>query len=130
MVRVAFNRIVVLTGYADPAETVVTCPDQDVVCDAGYCALDTEPMIFQVPGFQISVAACGSAAGMTGGPRSSPSSASSTAPGRGFNLLAGRAGAVRLLRCHGGGALVHGVAVRCPVYFPERHGLPCRLCVS
>ncbi len=51
MVRVAFNRIVMLTGYADPAETVVTCPDQDVVCDAGYCALDTEPIIFQVPDF-------------------------------------------------------------------------------
>ncbi len=50
MVRVAFNPSVMLTGYADPAETVVTCLDQDVVCDAGYCALDTEPIIFQVPG--------------------------------------------------------------------------------
>jgi hypothetical protein len=50
-VPVAFNRIVLLTGYADPAETVVTCPDQDVVYGAGYCALDTEPIIFQVPDF-------------------------------------------------------------------------------
>jgi hypothetical protein len=51
VVPVAFNRIVMLTGYADPAETFVTCPDQDAVHGAGYCALDTEPIIFQVPDF-------------------------------------------------------------------------------
>jgi hypothetical protein len=51
VVLVAFNRIVMLTGYADPAETFVTCPDQDVVYGAGYCALDTGPIIFQVPDF-------------------------------------------------------------------------------
>ena len=51
MVRVAFSRIVMLAGYADPAETVVACPDQDVVCDVGYCALDIEPIIFQCSRF-------------------------------------------------------------------------------
>ena len=51
MVLVAFNRIVMLTGYADPAETFVTCPDQDVVYGAGYCAVDTGPVIFRVPDF-------------------------------------------------------------------------------
>jgi hypothetical protein len=124
VVPVAFNRIVMLIGYADPAETFVTCPNQDVVYGGGYCALDTKPIIFQVPDFG---GASGSAAGMTGGPRSSPRSASRTAPGRGSTCWLARTGAVRFLRCHGGGALVHGVAVRGPVYFPERHGLPCRL---
>ena len=52
VVRVAFSRIVMLAGYADPAETVVACPDQDVVCDVGYCALDTEPIIFQCSRFR------------------------------------------------------------------------------
>jgi hypothetical protein len=51
VVLVAFNRIVMLTGYADPAETFVTCPNQDVVYGAGYCALDTGPVIFRVPDF-------------------------------------------------------------------------------
>jgi len=124
VVRVAFNRIVMLTGYADPAETVVTCPDQDVVCDAGYCALDTEPIIFQVPDFGGRLWVCCRHDG-----RAEEFSQLGKQYGTGprFNLLAGRAGAVRLLRCHGDGALVHGVAVRGPVYFPERHGLPCRL---
>src|SRR5690349_5936997 len=35
VVPVAYNRIAMLTGYMDPAERFVTCPNQDVVYGAG-----------------------------------------------------------------------------------------------
>ena len=51
VVPVAFGRNAMLTGYVDPEETFVTCPNQDVVYGAGFFALDKEPIVFQVPDF-------------------------------------------------------------------------------
>ena len=45
------NSAAMLTDYVDPAQTFVTCPNQDVVYGAGYYALDKEPVVFQVPDF-------------------------------------------------------------------------------
>jgi hypothetical protein len=45
------NSAAMLTDYVDPAQTFVTCPNQDVVYGAGYYALDREPVVFQVPDF-------------------------------------------------------------------------------
>jgi hypothetical protein len=45
------GRIAMLTDYIDPAETFVTCPNQDVVYGNGYFALDVEPVVAQVPDF-------------------------------------------------------------------------------
>jgi hypothetical protein len=51
VVPVAYNRIAMLTGYIDPAERFVTCPNQDVVYGAGFFDVDKEPAVFQVPDF-------------------------------------------------------------------------------
>ena len=51
VVPVAYNRLAMLTGYIDPAERFITCPNQDVVYGGGYFDLDTEPIVFQVPDF-------------------------------------------------------------------------------
>jgi hypothetical protein len=51
VVPVAYNQIAMLTGYIDPAERFITCPNQDVVYGAGYFDLDKEPIVFQVPDF-------------------------------------------------------------------------------
>ena len=40
-----------LHDYIDPAETFVTCPNQDVVYGLGYFSLDEEPAVIQVPDF-------------------------------------------------------------------------------
>ncbi|TDY23001.1 hypothetical protein B0G81_3325 [Paraburkholderia sp. BL6665CI2N2] len=45
------NRLAMLTGYVDPAERLVACPNQDVVYGAGVAALDESPVVIQVPDF-------------------------------------------------------------------------------
>ncbi|OWP49702.1 DUF1254 domain-containing protein [Pseudomonas nitroreducens] len=40
-----------LHDYITPAETFVTCPNQDVVYGLGFFSLDDEPVIIQVPDF-------------------------------------------------------------------------------
>jgi hypothetical protein len=45
------GRIAMLVDYVDPAETFVTCPNQDVVYGLGFFALDVEPVVIQVPDF-------------------------------------------------------------------------------
>jgi hypothetical protein len=51
VVPIAFNRNAMLTDYVSPEERFVTCPNQDVVYGAGFFALDTEPIVIQVPEF-------------------------------------------------------------------------------
>jgi hypothetical protein len=43
------GRLSMLSDYIDPSETFVTCPNQDVVYGLAYTALDTQPVIAQVP---------------------------------------------------------------------------------
>jgi hypothetical protein len=45
------NRLAMLTGYIDPNEHFIACPNQDVVYGAGFFTLDKEPIVFQVPDF-------------------------------------------------------------------------------
>jgi hypothetical protein len=45
------GQVAMLTGYIEPEETFITCPNQDVVYGGGYFALDKEPVVFQVPDF-------------------------------------------------------------------------------
>jgi hypothetical protein len=45
------GRIAMLHDYIDPAETFVTCPNQDVVYGLGFFDLDTQPVVVQVPDF-------------------------------------------------------------------------------
>jgi len=40
-----------LHDYIDPAETFVTCPNQDVVYGLGFFDLDNQPVVVQVPDF-------------------------------------------------------------------------------
>ncbi|VVE79925.1 DUF1254 domain-containing protein [Pandoraea sputorum] len=45
------GQIAMLHNYIDPAETFVTCPNQDVVYGLGFFSLDEEPVVIQVPDF-------------------------------------------------------------------------------
>lgn len=45
------GRLAMLADYIDPAETFVTCPNQDVVYGLAYMSLDEQPVIAQVPDF-------------------------------------------------------------------------------
>ena len=45
------GQLAMLSDYIDPAETFVTCPNQDVVYGLGFFDLDTEPVVIQVPDF-------------------------------------------------------------------------------
>jgi hypothetical protein len=45
------GRLAMLSDYIEPAETFVTCPNQDVVYGLAYMSLDDEPVIAQVPDF-------------------------------------------------------------------------------
>lgn len=45
------SRVGMLHDYIDPAETFVTCPNQDVVYGLGFFDLDREPVVAQVPDF-------------------------------------------------------------------------------
>jgi hypothetical protein len=45
------GQVTMLTGYIEPEETFITCPNQDVVYGGGYFALGKEPVVFQVPDF-------------------------------------------------------------------------------
>jgi hypothetical protein len=45
------GQVGMLCDYIDPAETFVTCPNQDVVYGLGFFSLDEEPVIAQVPDF-------------------------------------------------------------------------------
>jgi hypothetical protein len=45
------SRVAMLSDYIDPAETFVTCPNQDVVYGLGFFDLDQEPVVAQVPDF-------------------------------------------------------------------------------
>ena len=45
------NRLTMLTDYIAPEERLVACPNQDVVYGAGLLALDTSPVVIQVPDF-------------------------------------------------------------------------------
>ncbi|AMG90837.2 DUF1254 domain-containing protein [Bordetella bronchiseptica] len=45
------GQVGMLHDYILPAETFVTCPNQDVVYGLGFFSLDTEPVIAQVPDF-------------------------------------------------------------------------------
>ncbi|WP_323908713.1 DUF1254 domain-containing protein [Aeromonas caviae] len=52
MVPVApMGQLSMLTDYIKPAETFVTCPNQDVVYGLGFFELDKEPVVIQVPDF-------------------------------------------------------------------------------
>ena len=45
------GQIGMLHDYIAPAETFVTCPNQDVVYGLGFFDLDTQPVVVQVPDF-------------------------------------------------------------------------------
>ena len=45
------GHIAMLHDYIDPAETFVTCPNQDVVYGLGFFALNEQPVVIQVPDF-------------------------------------------------------------------------------
>lgn len=45
------NSFGMLTGYVEPDERIVTCPNQDVVYGGGFLALDKSPAVVQVPDF-------------------------------------------------------------------------------
>lgn len=45
------GQVAMLHDYVDPAETFVTCPNQDVVYGLGFFSLDEEPVVAQVPDF-------------------------------------------------------------------------------
>ncbi|WP_156545700.1 DUF1254 domain-containing protein [Cupriavidus sp. D384] len=45
------GQVAMLHDYIDPAETFVTCPNQDVVYGLGFFHLDEEPVVAQVPNF-------------------------------------------------------------------------------
>lgn len=45
------GQVAMLHDYIDPAETFVTCPNQDVVYGLGFFSLDEEPVVIQVPNF-------------------------------------------------------------------------------
>jgi hypothetical protein len=45
------GQVAMLFDYIDPAETFVTCPNQDVVYGLGFFSLDEEPVVAQVPDF-------------------------------------------------------------------------------
>ncbi|MFF0607063.1 DUF1254 domain-containing protein [Nocardia tengchongensis] len=45
------GHLAMLSNYIDPAETFVTCPNQDVVYGLAYFDLDAQPVIAQVPDF-------------------------------------------------------------------------------
>lgn len=45
------NRLAMLTDYIAPDERLVACPNQDVVYGAASLALDTSPVVIQVPDF-------------------------------------------------------------------------------
>ncbi len=45
------NQLTMLSAYLDPKQRFVTSPNQDVVYGAGFLALDTEPVVVQVPDF-------------------------------------------------------------------------------
>ncbi|MEE2733592.1 MAG: DUF1254 domain-containing protein [Pseudomonadota bacterium] len=46
------GHIAMLHDYIDPAETFVTCPNQDVVYGLGFFALNEQPVVVQVPNFE------------------------------------------------------------------------------
>ncbi|PHR64854.1 MAG: hypothetical protein COA55_12955 [Alcanivorax sp.] len=45
------GHIAMLSDYIDPAETFVTCPNQDVVYGLGFFSLNEQPVVIQVPDF-------------------------------------------------------------------------------
>jgi hypothetical protein len=45
------GQIAMLSGYIDPGQTFVTCPNQDVAYGLGFFSLDEEPVVIQVPDF-------------------------------------------------------------------------------
>lgn len=45
------GQVGMLHDYIEPAETFVTCPNQDVVYGLGFFSLDEQPVIAQVPDF-------------------------------------------------------------------------------
>lgn len=45
------GQVGMLHDYIDPAQTFVTCPNQDVVYGLGFFSLDEEPVVVQVPDF-------------------------------------------------------------------------------
>ncbi len=45
------NQVGMLTGYIDPGETFIACPNQDAVYGLGYLSLEKEPVVIQVPDF-------------------------------------------------------------------------------
>jgi hypothetical protein len=45
------NQLCMLTDYIAPTQTLVTCPNQDVVYGFGALDLDAEPVVLQVPDF-------------------------------------------------------------------------------
>jgi hypothetical protein len=45
------GQLAMLSDYIDPAQTFVTCPNQDVVYGLGFFDLDSEPVVIQVPDF-------------------------------------------------------------------------------
>jgi hypothetical protein len=51
LIMAPLNHITMLTGYLDPLERAVACPNQDVVYGIGGIALDLSPVVVQVPDF-------------------------------------------------------------------------------
>ena len=45
------NHLAMLTDYVDPEERAIACPNQDVVYGLGLLALETSPVVVQVPDF-------------------------------------------------------------------------------
>lgn len=51
LIAAPLNQLTMLTDYVDPAERAVACPNQDVVYGLGLLALETSPVVVQVPDF-------------------------------------------------------------------------------
>lgn len=47
----AFNGVTMLTGYVNPDQRAVACPNQDVAYGFGASQLEMEPIVMQVPDF-------------------------------------------------------------------------------
>jgi hypothetical protein len=45
------NKVAMLTGYVNPAETYIADPNQDVLYRLGCLSLEKEPVVIQVPDF-------------------------------------------------------------------------------
>ncbi|QJE98829.1 DUF1254 domain-containing protein [Luteolibacter luteus] len=51
LIAAPLNHLTMMTDYLDPTERAIACPNQDVVYGLGLLALETSPVVVQVPDF-------------------------------------------------------------------------------